>query len=118
MYAPLSLDPFLARHTVSKIQRWALKLATYNYRIEHIAGELNVWTDLLTRWGAAVTKTTSTPRKNSTLHYGALFVAPLVMDTSNYDIPVSTEVLHLQKAAALNPDLKKFLRRRGVPTGY
>jgi RNase H-like domain found in reverse transcriptase len=42
MYAPLSLDPSLARHTVSKIQRWALKLATYNYRIEHIAGELNI----------------------------------------------------------------------------
>jgi hypothetical protein len=44
IYAPLSLDPSLARHTVSKIQRWALKLATYNYRIEHIAGELNEWT--------------------------------------------------------------------------
>jgi RNase H-like domain found in reverse transcriptase len=41
-HAPLSLDPSLARHTVSKIQRWALKLATYNYRIEHIAGEINV----------------------------------------------------------------------------
>jgi hypothetical protein len=45
MYAPLSLDPSLARHTVSKIQLWALKPATYNYRIEHIAGEINVWTD-------------------------------------------------------------------------
>jgi Reverse transcriptase (RNA-dependent DNA polymerase) len=33
MDAPLSLDPSLARNTVSKIQRWALKLATYNYRI-------------------------------------------------------------------------------------
>jgi hypothetical protein len=71
IYASLSLDPSLARRTVSKIQRWALKLATYNYCIEHIAGELYVWTDLLTRWGAAVTKTTSTPRKDSTLRYGA-----------------------------------------------
>jgi hypothetical protein len=75
-YAPLSLDHSLARHTVSKIQRWALKLATFNYRIEHIAGELNVRTDLLTIWGAVVTRTTSTSRKDSTLHYGALFVAP------------------------------------------
>jgi hypothetical protein len=86
MYAPLSFDPSLARHTVSKNQRLALKLATYNYRTEHIAGELNVWTDLFTRWGAAVTRTTSTPRKDSTLHYGALFVAPLGMDTSNYKL--------------------------------
>jgi Integrase zinc binding domain len=34
-------------------------------------------------------------------------VAPLVMDTSNYDFPVATEVLRLQKAAARNPDLKE-----------
>lgn len=107
MYAPLSLDPSLARHTVSKIQRWALKLATYNYRIEHIAGELNVWTDLLTRWGAAVTKTTSKPRIDSTVRYGALFVAPLAMDTSNHDFPVAAEVLRLQKAAARNKALKE-----------
>jgi hypothetical protein len=47
MCGPLSLDPCLVRRTVSKIQRWALKLAAYNYRIEHIAAELNVWTELL-----------------------------------------------------------------------
>jgi hypothetical protein len=74
MYTPLTLDTSLARHTVSKIKRWALKLATYNYLIEHIAGRLNVWTGSLTRWGAAVTRTTSTPRKDSKQHYGALFV--------------------------------------------
>jgi hypothetical protein len=97
MYAPLFLDPSLVRHTVSKIQRWALKIATYNYHIEHIAGKLNLWTDLLTRWGAAVTRITSTPRKDSTLHYGALFVAPLAMDTSNYNFPVNAELLRLKK---------------------
>jgi hypothetical protein len=84
-----------------------LKLAMYNNRIEHIAGELNVWTDLLTRWGAAVTEATSTPRNDSTLRYGALFVAPVVMDTSNCEFPVAAEVLSLQKAAARNPDLKE-----------
>jgi hypothetical protein len=71
MYAPLSRDPSLAMHTVSKIQRWALKLATYNYRIEHIAVELNVWTDLLTRWGAAVTKLDATKRQHAPL-WGAV----------------------------------------------
>jgi hypothetical protein len=54
-----------------------------------------------------VTKTTSTPRKDSKLHYGALFVAPLVMDTSNYDYPVAAEVLRLQKAVARILDLKE-----------
>jgi hypothetical protein len=118
MYAPLSLDPSLARHTVSKIPRWALKLATYNYRIEHIAGELNVWTDLLTRWGAAVTKTTSKPRNDSTLRYGSLFVAPLAMDTSNCDFPAAAEVLRLQKAAARNPGIKEVVPTKRAPTGY
>jgi hypothetical protein len=58
-------------------------------------------------WGAAVTKTPSTPRSDSTLRYGALFVAPLVMDTSNCDFPVAAETLRLQKAPARNPDLKE-----------
>jgi hypothetical protein len=115
MYAPFSLDPSLARHTVSKIQRWALKLATYNYRIEHIAGELNLWTDLLTKWGAAVTRTTSTPRKDSTLHYGALFVAPIAMDTSNYNFPVAAEVLRLKMAAGHSPYLNEVPpKKRGA----
>jgi Integrase core domain/Integrase zinc binding domain len=94
----------LEQHVVDDLE---LKLATYNYRIEHIAGELNVWTDLLTRWGAAVTKTTSKPRIDSTIRYGALFVAPLAMDTSNHDFPVAAEVLRLQKAAARNKALKE-----------
>jgi hypothetical protein len=69
----------------------------------------------LTRWGAAVTRTTSTPRKDSTLHYGALFVAPLAMDTSNYNFPVAAEVLRLQKAASHNPDLKEVPpKKRGA----
>jgi hypothetical protein len=63
--------------------------ATYNYRIEHIAGEINVWTDLLTRWGAAVTKTTSTPRKDSTLRFGSLFLAPLAANDSGNEFPVA-----------------------------
>jgi Integrase zinc binding domain len=57
--------------------------------------------------GCAVTKTTSKPRKDSTLRYGALFVAPLAMDTSKHDFPVAAEILRLQKAAAQNPDLKE-----------
>ena len=36
----------------SRLARWALRLQEYNYSIEHIAGELNVWADLLSRWGA------------------------------------------------------------------
>jgi hypothetical protein len=70
---------------------------------------------ITSRWGAAVTRTTSTPRKDSTLHYGALFVAPLAMDASNYNFPVAAEILRLQKAAAYNSDLKEVpLKKRGA----
>jgi RNase H-like domain found in reverse transcriptase len=47
---PLSADPTLARHVVHKLQRWALKMSLFSYRMEHIMGELNYWTDLMTRW--------------------------------------------------------------------
>jgi hypothetical protein len=93
-------------------------VATYNYRIERFGRELNVWTDLRIRLGAAVAKTTSTPRKDSALHYWALFAAPLVLDTSDYDFPVAAEVLRLQNAAARNPDLKEVPPTKRDPTGY
>jgi hypothetical protein len=49
IYNPLSKDPTLARHVVHKPQRWALKMSVFSYRMEHVIGELNYWTDLMTR---------------------------------------------------------------------
>jgi hypothetical protein len=51
IYNPLSADLTLARHVVHKLQRWALKMYVFSYRIKHVMGELNYWTDLMTRWG-------------------------------------------------------------------
>jgi hypothetical protein len=50
IYNPLSLDPSLARHVVKKLQSWALKMSVFSNRMEHFMGELNYWTDLMTRW--------------------------------------------------------------------
>jgi RNase H-like domain found in reverse transcriptase len=50
IYNPLSADPTLARHVVHKFQRWALRMSVSSYRINHAIGELNYWTDLMTRW--------------------------------------------------------------------
>jgi hypothetical protein len=49
-YNPLSVDPTLARHVVHKLQRCALKMSVFSYRMEHVMGVLNYWTDLMTRW--------------------------------------------------------------------
>jgi RNase H-like domain found in reverse transcriptase len=51
IYNPLSADPTLARHVVHKLQRWALKMYVLSYRMVHVMGEFNYWTDLMTRWG-------------------------------------------------------------------
>jgi hypothetical protein len=51
IYNPLSAGPTLSRHVVHKLQRWALKMSVFSYRMEHVMGELNYWTELMTRWG-------------------------------------------------------------------
>jgi RNase H-like domain found in reverse transcriptase len=51
IYNPLSAYPTLAPHVVHKLRRWALKMSVFSYRMEHVMGELNSWTDLMTRWG-------------------------------------------------------------------
>ena len=49
LYDPLGQNPGLARHTACKLIRWALKFSGFRYVIEHVAGETNVWADMLTR---------------------------------------------------------------------
>jgi hypothetical protein len=51
IYNPLSADPTLARHVVHKLQRWALNISVFSYRMEHVMGELSYWTDLMKIWG-------------------------------------------------------------------
>jgi RNase H-like domain found in reverse transcriptase len=51
IYNPLSADPTLARHVVHKLQRWALKISVFSYRMEHVMSELSYWTDLMKIWG-------------------------------------------------------------------
>ena len=57
LYDPLGRNPGMARHTTSKLMRWAIKLSAFHYVIEHLPGDLNVWADMLTRWAVRHTKT-------------------------------------------------------------
>jgi hypothetical protein len=54
IYNPLSADSTLARHVVHKLQRWALKMSVFSYRMDYVMGELNYWTNLMTRWGVGL----------------------------------------------------------------
>ncbi len=53
MLPPTRFNANVARHIVHKMQRWALRLAEFNFTVEHIPGELNTWADFLTRWAAS-----------------------------------------------------------------
>lgn len=48
VFPPLATEPGLGRHVVSKVQLRALFLSRFDYMIEHMEGEKNVFTDILT----------------------------------------------------------------------
>ena len=49
LFDPHGQNPGIPRHTASKLMRWALKLSAFSYVIEHLAGERNVWADMISR---------------------------------------------------------------------
>ena len=53
LYDPYGHNSGIARHTASKLMRWAIKLSAFRYVVEHLPGELNVWADMLTRWAVS-----------------------------------------------------------------
>jgi hypothetical protein len=47
IFAP---DKTTKKTSLGRLHRWYMKLLSFQYEIYHIAGELNVWADLLSRW--------------------------------------------------------------------
>jgi RNase H-like domain found in reverse transcriptase len=52
VFHPYDRNSTIATHTAAKLIRWALRLSTYRYTIEHVPGDDNVWADIFTRWAA------------------------------------------------------------------
>jgi hypothetical protein len=50
IYNPAGRGGVVPKPTADRLERWALYLRTFEYTIAHIAGEDNVWADLLSRW--------------------------------------------------------------------
>lgn len=55
-----SRQPGVKRQSADRLERWSIVLSSFHYNIQHVPGEDNVLSDLLTRWGAA------TPDDNDT----------------------------------------------------
>jgi hypothetical protein len=56
IFNPYGHNPGISSHTAAKLIRWALKMSSYQYTIEHVPGVENLWPDLLTRWAAPVAR--------------------------------------------------------------
>ncbi len=55
IFNPASINAAVPKYTAAKLDPWALLLMGYDYRIRDIAGDDNVWADLLSRWGSTPT---------------------------------------------------------------
>ncbi|CAK4154680.1 unnamed protein product, partial [Aphanomyces euteiches] len=78
----------MARYQADKLQRWALVMSTFPYTIEGIPGDLNVWGDLLIRWG-------STP---SVARISNLVAIVVPMQRSDFDWPSPASILAIQRS--------------------
>ena len=86
----------LKQHTLDKLYRWALKLSSVDYLIEHIPGQLNIWADMLSRWAAS----DSVPKRICHLRRQRKFSVGLVSPL-NHDFiwPTLDEISKIQHAA-------------------
>ncbi|OWZ13492.1 hypothetical protein PHMEG_00013169 [Phytophthora megakarya] len=53
IFDPHSVSNSVPKYTADKLHRWSLLLMGYDYDIHDIAGEDNLWSDLLSRWGSS-----------------------------------------------------------------
>ena len=104
MLSPTRFNANVARHVVHKVQRWALRLSEFNFIIEHIPGEQNVWADILTRWAAP--NNTSFPSRR----VGALRV-PLI--TSEAVTPELPSLIVIEKSQKVSPPTPEAIRKYG-----
>jgi hypothetical protein len=98
IYNPISADPTLARHVTHKLQRWALKMSVFSYRMEHVMGELNYWTDLMTRWGVVWVAGSENKAHGKTV---SLFAQPYISppDYDTVEFPSKKDILRVQQSA-------------------
>jgi RNase H-like domain found in reverse transcriptase len=98
IYNLLLADPTLARLVVHKLQRLALKIALFSYRMEHVMGELNYWTDLMTRWRVGWVEGSEIKVHGK---MASMFAQPYISspDYNTVEFPSMKEILLVQKSA-------------------
>jgi hypothetical protein len=79
-------------HSAAKLIRWALRLSSYRYTIEHVPGIDNVWSDMLTRWAAPP----------PIARISTLMLAPVAPNLDpSFSWPTAAEIRLIQDAARI-----------------
>jgi hypothetical protein len=98
IYNSLADDPTLARHVVHKLQRWALKMSLFSHRMEHIMGEPNYWTDLMTRVGVgSIAGSENKAHGKMASLFAQSYISPPDYDTVEF--PSKKTILLVQQSA-------------------
>ena len=53
IFNPSAVISAVSKPTADRLERWAVYLRGFTYDIHHIPGDLNVWADMISRWGSA-----------------------------------------------------------------
>lgn len=93
VFNPVAMEPSLGRHKVLKVIRWALYLSAFNYRIEHVPGDCNVWPDIMTRWMRGYRKPPSIRRVAPVIPFSGVTTSP---DDEEFKWPNLSEILDVQ----------------------
>jgi RNase H-like domain found in reverse transcriptase len=103
IYNPLSADPTLARHVLHKLQRWTLKMSVFSYHMKYVMGELNYWTELMTRWGVGWEAGSKNEAHGTT---ASLFSQPYISppDYDTVEFPSKKENFLVQQSAVNEDD--------------
>ncbi|MEM1369509.1 MAG: RNase H-like domain-containing protein [Cyanobacteria bacterium P01_H01_bin.15] len=96
-FNPVAMEPSLGRHKVLKVIRWALFLSAFNYRIEHVPGDCNIWPDIMTRWMRGYRKPPAIRRISSVIPFIGVVQSP---NDSEFTWPSSSEISKIQSRAS------------------
>ena len=91
IFDPSSSETAMAKHTMGKLYRWALHLMNHRFEIHDISGDVNVWADLLSRWGSSF-------KTVCAIHTVPMVYAPQLEE--NFEWPTAIDILEAQNVAS------------------
>lgn len=118
LYDPVNRNQGVPRHTANKLLRWAPKLSSFQYIIDHLSDEENVWGDLLSIWANGPTAAWSQEEARAVdsrkVNVSSLLLAAVTpAENDDFDMPKKEEVKAAQ-AQGKAPDHVAMDATRGL----